>query len=296
MTLDLITKLFCNVDDFCKRFEPLWIKRLLVSGAKIRQRARSMALSEIMTVLVLFHMAYYRNFKHFYLSLLYHWRREFPGLPSYHRFVEWIPSTLVPLGAYLKSLAGQCTGVGFVDSTPIRVCLNKRISRHKVFAGLAQRGKTTIGWFFGFKLHFIINDLGEILSFKLTPGNTDDRTPLASLTQRLSGKLFGDKGYIGVKTFQALWAKGVHLITGLRANMKNRLLPLWDKLLLRRRFIIETIIDQLKNISQIEHSRHRSHHNFLVNLLCGLIAYSHREDKPSIYSNVAPVPMILIPN
>jgi transposase len=294
MTLDSITKLFCKVDDFCKRFEPRWVKHLLASGAQIRQRARSMVLSEIMTILILFHMAYFRNFKHFYLSLLYHWRREFPGLPSYQRFVEWMPSALIPLGAYLRSRTGGCTGVSFVDSTPLRVCHNKRISRHKVFHGLAQRGKTTTGWFFGFKLHLIINDHGEILSFELTPGNTDDRAPLPSLTKRLFGKLFGDKGYLGVKTAQALWAKGVQLITGLRSNMKNRLLPFWDKLLLRRRFIIETITDQLKNISQIEHSRHRSFTNFVINLLCGLIAYSHRDKKPSIYT-AAPHTMALQP-
>lgn len=284
MTIDCITKLFCQVDDFCKRFEPRWMKRLLTSGEKVRQRARSMCFSEIMTVLILFHMAYYRNFKHFYLSMQTHWRREFPGLPSYQRFVEWIPSMMVPLETYLRSCLGRCTGVGFVDSTPLRVCHNKRISRHRVFSGLAQRGKSTVGWFFGFKLHFVINDRGEIVSFQLTPGNTDDRTPLPGLVRRLWGKLFGDKGYLGVKVANALWNKGVQLITGLRSNMKNRLLPLWDKLLLRRRFVIETIIDQLKNISQIDHSRHRSPINFLVNLLCGLIAYCHRDKKPSVYS------------
>ena len=175
---------------------------------------------------------------------------------------------------------GTCTGITFIDSTTLAVYKNPRIHHHKTFVGLARRGKTSTGWFYGFKLHLIVNDRGELLDFVLTPGNVDDRKPVPRLARRLFGKLFGDKGYLSKTLRDQLWRMfKVQLITGIRANMKNTLLPLLDKLLLRRRVIVETIVDQLKNISQIEHSRYRSPVNFVVNVLCGLIAYCR---KPSL--------------
>ena len=170
-----------------------------------------------------------------------------------------------------------------MDATSLAVCKNPRIHSHKVFAGLAQRGKTSTGWFFGFKLHLIFNDRGELLNLLLTPGNMDDRKPVPKMVRKLFGKLFADKGYIS-KTLreELLRTFNVQLVTGIRSNMKNVLMPLIDKILLRKRAIVETIIDQLKNISQIEHSRHRSPINFLVNLICGLIAYCHQPKKPSL--------------
>jgi transposase len=153
-----------------------------------------------------------------------------------------------------------------------------------VFRGLAARGKTSTGWFFGFKLHLIVNDRGELLNMAFTPGNVDDRKPVPRMVKDLFGKLFGDKGYLSQPLFQQLLDTfGIQLITKLKSNMKNQLMNFADKVLLRKRAIVETIIDQLKNISQIEHSRHRSPVNFLVNLLCGLIAYCHQPKKPSLY-------------
>ena len=139
-----------------------------------------------------------------------------------------------------------------------------------------------MGWFYGFKLHLIVNDRGELLTFYLTPGNVDDRKPVPHMTRPLWGKLFGDKGYISKALFNELFKRGLQLITGIRKNMQNRLMPMMDKILLRKRAIIETINDQLKNISQIDHTRHRSVNNFLVNLVAGLIAYTHQPKKPSI--------------
>ena len=208
---------------------------------------------------------------------------EFPKLVSYNRFVELMPTVIIPLLAYLQQCQGTCSGIAFVDATSIKVCHNKRIASHKVFAGLAERGKTTMGWFYGFKLHLMVNDQGELLACQLTPGNVDDRKPLPDMAKTLWGKLFGDKGYISQLLFEELFAQGLQLITSVRKNMKNRLLSLTDKLLLRKRSIIETINDQLKNISQIEHTRHRSVANFLVNLFGGLIAYCHQEKKPSLH-------------
>lgn len=283
--MDSLLELFCDVDDFCQAFLPSWEQKLITSNQKQRQRARSLTVSEIMTILIAFHQSHYRDFKAYYLEqVLKYWQSEFPGLVSYTRFVEYIPSVLVPLIVYLRTCCmGNCSGISFIDSTSLDVCLNQRIHCHKVFAGLAERGKTSTGWFFGFKLHLVVNDRGELLQFCITPGNVDDRKPVPRLAKKLFGKLFGDKGYISQTLAQQLRQMfNLQLITKLRANMKNQLMLLSDRMLLRRRAIIETIIDQLKNISQIEHSRHRSVANFFVNVLCGLIAYCRRPSKPSL--------------
>ena len=281
-----LVELFVHVDDFCKVFLPELEQHLLQSGAIQRRRDRSLAMSEVMTIMIHFHQSHYRNFKAYYCEhVLLHLKDEFPGLVSYTRFVDFIPSVLIPLCAYFRyACLGDCTGVSFIDSTSLDVCLNQRIASHKVFAGLAGRGKTSTGWFFGFKLHLVINDRGELLNVLVTPGNVDDRKPVPQLVRRLFGKVFGDKGYISQPLYEYLRQTiGVQLVTKLKSNSKNRLpMPLVDRILLRKRAIVETVIDQLKNISQIEHSRHRSVTNFMVNLLCGLIAYAHQPKKPSL--------------
>lgn len=282
-----LEELFCTVDDFCQVFEPLWHKQLLSDGHKHRQRATQLCLSEIMTIEIAFHQSYYRNFKAFYLEkVTQEWQTAFPQLVSYHRFVELIPATLIPLSVYLHHCFGQCTGLAVMDATKIQLCHNRRIKSHKVFQGIAARGKTSVGWFFGFKLHLVCNDQGELLNIAITPGNTDDRKPVVNLLKRLWGKVLADKGYLSQALFtQLLTQMGIQLITKPKRNMKNKLMPLMDKLLTRKRSIIETIIDQLKNISQIEHSRHRSPVNCLVNIVCGLIAYCHQPKKPALNIN-----------
>ena len=282
-----LTSMFCQIDDFCKGFEPAFERHLLQSGARQRRRKPGLALSEVMTILVHFHRSGYRTFKAYYTEHVQaHLKGHFPGLLSYNRFVELLPRALVPLACYLHSQRGRPTGLAFVDSTPLAVCRNQRIKQHRVFAGLAKRGKTSMGWFYGFKLHLIVNDRGELLAFRLTPGNVDDRKPVPELVAQardLFGKLFGDRGYIAGWLHEALWEEGVELVTHIRSNMKNRLLPLFDKLMLRKRALIETVHDQLKNISQVEHSRHRSVVNFAVNLVAGLVAYVHQPKKPSLH-------------
>lgn len=275
--------LFCAVDDFCKVFIPWWNITLIQFGVVKRVREPQLSISEIMTIIIHFHQSHYRDFKTYYLEYICeHLRDEFPALVSYNRFVELMPRVLLPLCSYLHTRKGDCTGISFVDSTRIVVCGNKRISRHKVFKNVAELGKSTLGWFFGFKLHLVVNDQGELLAFCLTPGNTDDRVPVPEMTTGLFGKLVGDKGYISQTLFEQLLQLGLQFITGIRKNMKNKLMPMVDKLLLRKRSIIETINDQLKNISQIEHSRHRSITNFMVNLVAGLAAYTHQEKKPAL--------------
>jgi transposase len=277
-----LLELFVEVDDFCSAFEG-WAAQQQLPGKAKRGPEPSLSASEVMTIVIHFHQAGYRDFKSFYQKhVCKHLVAEFPKLVSYGRFIELMPSVLLVLCAYLQNRFGNCTGIAFVDSTPLAVCHNRRISRHKVFKDLAARGKNMMGWFYGFKLHLIVNELGELLAVHLTPGNVDDRRPLRGMTEDLFGKLFGDKGYLSQALFETFYERGLELVTSLRKNMKGQLMLLSDKLLLRKRFIIETITDQLKNISQIEHTRHRSPANFAVNLLAGLIAYTHQPKKPSL--------------
>lgn len=281
-----ITEIFCSIDDFCKDFLPLWNTHLLANG-KSRIKPARLSPSEVMTIQVLFHLSGIRTFKKFYTDYVCKQLCGlFPNLVSYNRFVELSGQCIVPLAIYVKTRGtGPCTGISFIDSTPLRVCHNRRIHSHKVFAGLAQRGQCSIGWFFGFKLHLITSDTGHVVDFMLTPGNTDDRRPLKmkGFIEKLFGKLYGDKGYISKDLFESLFHQGIHLVTKLRKNMKTKMVtPLADAILLRKRAICETIIDQLKNIFQIEHSRHRSPKNFLTNLFSALIAYNFTEKKPSL--------------
>lgn len=220
-----------------------------------------------MTIIVAFHASHYRDFKAFYCNLRKNDGDLFPELVGYQRFNGLMPRLTVPLSSYLMSRFGECTGIAFVDSTPIAVCGNKRIKRNRVFQGCAARGKSTMGWFYGFKLHLVINECGELLGVQLTPGNVDDRKPVPTITESLTGKLYGDKGYISQALFEDLFDRGLQLVTTIRKNMKPRIVLLWDKLMLRKRSLIETVNDQLKNVCQVAHTRHRSVDGFVVNLL-----------------------------
>jgi hypothetical protein len=280
---DKITEIFYLTDEFCKDFEKTISKHTL--GNEPRRKPK-MSQSEVITIMILFHYGSFKNMKHFYEYFVkQHLKSEFPQTVSYNRFVELMQSVILPMTMFLKTCClGNCTGISFIDSTSVSVCKNKRIPRHKVFDGIAQRGKTTMGYFYGFKLHFIINDKGEILSFVITPGNVDDREPLKDkkFIEKIKGKLYADKGYISQKITEVLFVDGLHLITHIRNNMKNVLMEMKDKILLRKRSVIETINDELKNICSIEHSRHRSFENFITNLVSGLIAYSFFSKKPAI--------------
>lgn len=277
-----ITALFVCLDDFCKTYEE-WERHCLIPTSRKRRRPGKLALSEMLFIMVLFHLEAFRNFKTFYLyGICLKHRSCFNELPHYDRFVALMPRLFMPLTILLHCLSGEETGIYFVDATPLKVCRNKRIGRHKTFEGLAARGKTTMGWFFGLKLHVLINHKGEIMAVKITPGNVDDRVPLEGLLKQLNGKVFGDKGYIDRKLFKRLWNNGIHLVTGIRRNMKNYLMPWLNKCLLRKRFIIETVFGVLKKDMGLEHTRHRSPVNAMVHILSCLAAYSMKPGKPHI--------------
>lgn len=279
-----LLELFCEIDDFWQVYEPLWQQNLLENGLARRQRACRMSMSEMMTIVVHFHQKRYRDFKTYYTDyVMSDLQSEFPQLLSYSRFIQLMPRILLALCAYLVHCYGRCSGIAFIDSTALAVCHNRRIHQHRVFEGSAQRGRTSVGWFYGFKLHLVVNDRGELLSCCVTPGNTDDRRPVPQLVRHLCGKVFGDKGYLSKPLAdQLMQDHAVELVTKTRSNMKARVLDDLDKFLLRKRAIVESIYDQLKNISQIEHTRHRSPVGFMTNLLAGLIAYSHQPKKPSL--------------
>ena len=288
ITQDKIIEIYCIADDFCKEFDQE-IKKHRISHttqSKKRNRPNKLSDSEMITILLCFHFGTFRNFKHYYLFYVCrHMTKEFPELLSYSRFIALQSKLFIPLAMFLKLVCfGECTGITYVDSTKVSVCHNKRIKRNKVFKGIAESGKSTMGWFFGFKLHLTCNDRGELLSFCLTKGNVDDRNLdlWEVLSKDLFGKLYGDKGYISPTLFESLFSNGVHLVTGIRSNMKNKLMSFYDKILLRKRAVIETINDELKNICHLEHSRHRGTANVLINLLACLAAYSFFPKKPGI--------------
>ena len=285
---DKITEIFCLIDDFCQEYYKIEEGHILDEkvSKKRRKRKFKMSDSEVITILVMFHLKQFRNFKHFYINYVQkHMKNDFPETVSYNRFVELQKKAFLPMCVFLQTCClGECTGVSFIDSTPLRVCHIKREKQHKVFNGYATKGHCSMGWFFGFKLHIVINDKGEIIDFLFTQGNVDDREPLKNKNfhEKLFGKLFGDKGYISQTLFEKLFIDGIHLVTKIRKNMKNSLMQTSDKVLLRKRALVETVNDELKNICQIEHTRHRSVDNFLSNLISGLIAYHFLPKKPSL--------------
>jgi hypothetical protein len=286
MTDANIVDIFCIADDFSKEFDKVMEGRLLPKddGKKHRKRKSTMSDSGVMTILIMFHLKSYRKLKAFYTEYIcQHCQHYFPQRVSYNRFVEIQQKVVVKMTLFLQLCCmGKCTGFSIIDSTPLRVCRIQRERQHKTFKGMATKGKGTMGWFYGFKLHLIVNDKGEIIDFVITQANVDDRVPLKNrrFYKKLFGKLFADRGYISQDLFNMLFADGIHLVTRIKKNMKNSMMLLSDKIHLRKRAIIETINDELKNICQIEHTRHRCLTNFVNNLISGLIAYNFLPKKP----------------
>jgi len=272
MKLDII-ELYYWVDEFCKMYE-MQLKQGLLAGDRKRYREGKMSLSERLTIMIYYHLSGYKCFKYFYDQRICQWyKSEFPQVISYNRFVQLIPTLLFPMALLLHALKGEKTGVYFMDATSLSVCHNKRIERNKTFEGLARRGKSTMGWFYGFKLHMVINNLGQIMAVRITTANTDDRVPVPIITKGLEGTVVADKGYISKKLFDKMYQKGLRILTGIRKNMKNILMEIGDKALIRKRFMIESHFHVLKDIMDINHTRHRSPINFLVNTLSALVGY-----------------------
>ncbi len=280
-----ITELFCIVDDFCQAVNDYMNHNFLPSENRRKPtRICEMTVSEMITILLLYHQSPCKNFKFFYKSYLQLYLSEFPKLVSYTRFIQLKPRTLFYLIVFVQWFCHQSdkTGLSYVDSSSLAVCHPKRINAHKVFKGIARLGKTTKGWFLGLKIHLVINERGDLHAVQFTPGNVDDRVPVKDLVDGLFGVLFGDKGYIKQELFETLYAKGLKLVTGIKTTMKNKLMPWMEKILLRKRTIIESVIHVLKDVFELEHTRHRSVPNAFVHLASTLLAYCFKNNKPAI--------------
>ena len=282
----MITEIFYHTDNFCKVFESKIEKNILTDGKNKRRRSHKLSLSEIMTISIYYHYSGFNTFKDYYLKCVQkELKKCFGNLVSYNRFLELKKKASLPLALFAKMLnSGKCTGVSFVDSFPLSVCHKKRSSSNKTFKNIAKKGKTSMGWFFGFKVHMIINHNGEIISFCITQGNIHDSNAevIDKLTKKVKGKLFRDKGYLGKKLFEKLWSRGIKIVTKIKKNMKNKLMEMEDKILLKKRGVVESVINILKRILLIDNTRHRNLSNFFSNLFSGLIAYAFRKKKPSL--------------
>jgi hypothetical protein len=279
--LERLVETFCAVDDFCQAFLPHWEAYLIRNGTAPRGPERGLSVSEIMTILLMLHGARVKYLKSFYNGVGGEvLRRYFPDMPCYERFVAIQQSALIPLLCFLCSHLGHRTAIYYIDSTALAVCHNRRSGRHKTCAGLAARGKTSMGWFCGCKLHLVFNHLHEIVAVKLTPGNVHDTAPVEQLTQTLTGKLFGDKGYLGQQRAAALLKRGLALMTRVGKNMKSLPMTLADKALLNARNMAETIIGHIKAFSSLNLPKHRAPLNAFLHLLAALTAYQLNPIKP----------------
>ncbi len=286
MTEMQLTSIFCITDDFCNQFSKEYRKKF-IGNSKKKKRFRNDCLSEaeIITILIWFNLSGFKCFKHFYMSYYSSLKPYFTRLPSYQRFILLQRKAFIHINVFMKFLTNRMskrTGIYYIDSTFLEVCKNQRIYRHKTFKNIAQRGVSSCGWFFGMKLHLITNHLGEIISFVITKGNISDSKMTAILSKNLQGLLFGDKGYLSAKTAENLMKQGLHLITKVRANMKPKLISETNKILLKKRGVVETIFGQLKDFRHLVHTKYRSAINYFTNVLSALAAYMLNPNKPSI--------------
>lgn len=280
-----LINLFIMLDDFCIALES-W-KQTQPRYKRSLTRKPVMSDSEMLTLLIFYQMSGYKCFQYYYEELVATTLQEyFPQQVSYERFVALIPRLLPGLYVFLKgqTLLSRRSGTYFIDSKKLPVCHNRRIHNHKVFAQQAQRGKSSTGWFYGFKVHLVINHYGELINFLFTQGNIADNNheALRQLIGSLKGQCFGDKGYL-TTLFEEFYEQGLQLVTKVRNKMKNRLIPLDQYLKLRKRAIIESVNDILISVFDLEHTRHRSPVNALAHMLSALIAYCFYEDKPAVF-------------
>lgn len=285
MTEMQLTSIFCFIDDFCKKFFPEFHRNLIANGKATRIRTDCLSEAEMITILIWFNLSGMKCFKHFYLTYYQTIKLFFPKSPCYERFISTQKKVFVLMNCFLKFITKKTsrkTGIYYIDSTFLEVCKNQRIYRHKTFDGIAARGFSSCGWFYGFKLHLITNHLGEIVSFIFTKGNVSDQKMTVKLSGNLTGLLFGDKGYLSAKTTKELLEQGLHLITKVRANMKPKPISETSKFLLKKRGVVETIFGQLKDYRHLVHTKYRSFIGYFTNVLSSLIAYMLNPNKPSI--------------
>lgn len=268
-----ITTVYYLVSNFCKIYVE-WEKHRFLPTDKKRQRDGCLSLCELMTIVLYFYLSPCKDFKSYYLFHLSYKYKGYFNLPTYIRIIQLWPRLVLPLVLMMQFLKGESTGIYFIDSTKLSICHAKRTGSNRVFGKIAKIGMSSYGWFLGFKLHLIINNKGGIMAIKITKGNAHDLSAVELMTKGLQGKIFGDKAYISKDMFNKLYSRNLRLCTGIRKDMKNYLFDLEDKMLLRKRSMIESVFNVLKNHMCLEHTRHRSPINFLVHVLACVSAYS----------------------
>ena len=278
-----LIEIYCFVDE-CVQFLNAYFQDHFPEHKHVYKSGLSM--SEMVTIQVLYHLSGYKCFECFYKSLEYNYLGlYFPKLPNIKSFYERQKKTSVYLIGVLlmKSSLSQKNGIFFIDSTKIEVCKPLRMSRNKTFRHYAKKSKTSTGWFFCFKLHLVINELGEIVRYKITTGDVADNNHelLKELLSGLHGKCFGDRGYISA-LFSMFYENGLRLVTDLRANMKGQLIDVNEGKLLKKRGLIEAVNDILKSVCTLEHSRHRCVEHALQSMHAAVIAYCFLEKKPEL--------------
>lgn len=277
-----LIEIFVSVDDFCQVLDQ-YLDEHDLEGPVFEG---VMIPSEILTIVIFYHYSGYKCFQYYFENMVQQELRDFfPRQVSYKRFLTLIGRCQIHLFLFLKwqCAQSQLTGTYFVDSKKLPVCHNRRIHNHKVFKGMAQRGKTSTGWFFGFKIHLAINNLGEVMNFEFSTANITDNNSdlLRNLLKDLKGNCYGDKGYL-TKIFAEFFEQGLKIISKVRQNMKNKLMPLHERFWLAKRAVIESVFDILMTVFDIDHTRHRSPHNAFAHMLGALIAYGFMEEKPSV--------------
>lgn len=283
---NLLLKIYVETDDLLKGFQH-WSEQKALGRFLIHKRQPRLSASEICTILVGYHLSGYKCFEYYYREcILKTYLNCFPKAPSYGRFVYhtvWVLPLLLLLLLF-KCAQSLRSGYYFIDSKKLEVCHLRREREHKVFKGIARKGKGSMGWFYGLKLHLVINHLGEIVSFLITPASTADNnhSVLRWLLAGLKGKCCGDKGYL-TTLFEHFYTEGLQLLTKPKKNMK--LLPAFreDIKLLKQRPLIESVNDILATVCNVEHSRHRNPWHGMASILSALIAYQYIEQKPHLF-------------
>lgn len=285
---NLLIQMFLDIDDFCQNYKK-WLENHSNYSDLTAQWKSTLHQSEALTIIAYYHHSGYKCFQYYYNRLVCGALKSyFPTTYDYKYFLRLIPKCfdLMFLFAQWQSKNTQRTGIYFVDSKRLPVCHNKRIHSHRVFSGIAQRGKSSTGWFYGLKLHLVINNLGEVTSFLFSSANFSDNNKgvLQYLLQDLQGTCYGDKGYLS-KLFEHFYNKGLKLVTKIRRNMKNKLLPLQEKYNLLKRGVIESVNDILMTVCDLEHTRHRSPINAITHMMGALVAYNYIPEKPTVILN-----------